>query len=161
MIKVKTVDSVISFLVSLCVTYPAIALAAILIIYSYAPGNSLGLKTIPAEIYTWIESQKHTDTPDGYLKFSKCLDDPSNINKTREIKPCQNWGNEAVSVSDASTMAINAIFMLYMGLLAGGAFIMFAVKLTCGGLKSMLTPMYELFKELAVTIVTLVRRKSR
>lgn len=161
MIKVKTVDNAIAFLVSLFITYPAIALIAAMLIYSYVPNNPQGIKSIPTEIYSWIESQKRDTAPDGYLNFAKCLDVPNPSKMPKEIQPCQNWTNEAVSINDASNMAINAVVMLYMGLVVAGAFIMVSVKLACGGFKTMLTPMYELLREVVLTVVNLLRRKPR
>ncbi|GFZ68936.1 hypothetical protein PSE10B_54580 [Pseudomonas amygdali pv. eriobotryae] len=160
MIKVEVLDKSLNFLVSLFVTYPIICLLFAAMIYSFVPDNNRGIKTIPLAVYGWIEGQKHKDSADGYLSFKKCLDAPElQSTSPKGIEACQSWGSDQVSVDDAANMVVNVVFLFYVALVACGAFLMFAVKVSTDGLKSMLLPMYNLFKELFVTLYGLVRKK--
>lgn len=159
--KVKSIDNIIRIIVSLFVTYPAICFVFAASVYSFLPENNHGIKTIPLEVYTWIEGQKHKASADGYLTIDKCLDAQGMTDTPPRPVACKNFGTEQISVEDAATAATNAALMFYMGLVVCGAFLMVAVKIATGGLKSMLMPMYDLFKELFVTLYGLLTKKPR
>ncbi len=159
-IKVQILDKFLTFIVSLLVTYPIICLVLAATIYSFVPDNNHGIKTIPLAVYGWVEGQKHKDSADGYLSFKKCLDAPDfQGTSPKEIKDCQSWGSDQVSVDDAANMVVNVVFLFYVAFVGCGAFLMFAVKVSTDGLKSMLLPTYNLFKELFVTLYGLIRKK--
>ncbi|KWT08342.1 hypothetical protein [Pseudomonas amygdali] len=161
MIKVQIVDKSLTFIVSLLVTYPIICLVLAATIYSFVPDNNHGIKTIPLAVYSWIEGQKHKDSVNGYLNFDKCLDAPASQSaNAKEIKPCQSWGSDQISVNDAANMAVNVAFLLYFALVMSGVFLMLAVKVWTDGMRHMLMPTYNLFKELFVTLYGLIIKKT-
>ncbi|RMP33574.1 hypothetical protein [Pseudomonas coronafaciens] len=161
MIKFRILDNALAFIFSLFFTYPAICLMLAVTVYSFVPDNNHGIKTIPLAVYSWIEGQKHKDSVNGYLNFDKCLDTPASQSaNAKEIKPCQSWGSDQISVNDAANVAVNVAFLLYFALVMSGVFLMLAVKVWTDSMKHMLMPTYNLFKELFVTLYGLIIKKT-